>query len=413
MSRDGAVRFLVLANDPSLEEEFEGALEGIKGVRCVANYAPTTQAVIEAARIRQPDVVLLPMGESSSELEQLSDEVLLVSPESQVVAVYRPQVFVEAETESRNIIEALRARVSDFLRRPVSSTELNGLIERLQAGQDKPARSQPLGRVISFVSNKGGVGKSTVSTNVACELARRHPGEVLLLDLSLQLGVCASMLDLEATQTIADAAEQLDRLDVTLLQQMALPHESGLRLLPAPPTVMSASEVDERVVSRVLSLARRAYKYVIVDTFPIVDSVVMTVLDLSNVVCLVTQIIVPVLNGAASLLETLRHLGLDEDRIWVLLNRAQPSFAGELTRADVERHLGLPVKREIGYDKHMPMSVNMGRPRALHGPRWSKFRRSVAALVADIEAEDARMALAPRAQSATEHEVPQLASESQ
>jgi pilus assembly protein CpaE len=388
VSKDPAVRFLVLASDPSLEEEFEGALEGVKGARCVAQYVSTPQAIVDAARIRQPEVVVLVMGENTTDLRQLSDEVLGVAPDATVVAAYRPQVFTDAEAESRTIIEALRARVTDFLRRPISSAELLALVDRLRTGAEHGRHNRPYGKVVSFVSNKGGVGKSTISTNVACELARRHPGEVLLVDLSLQLGVCASMLDLDASQTIADAAEQLDRLDLTLLQQMALPHESGLRVLPAPPTVLSASDVDDRVVSRVISLARRAYKYVVVDTFPVVDGVVMTVLDLSNVVCVVTQVIVPVLNGTASLLETLDHLGLTDDRIWVLLNRAQPSFAGELTERDVEMHLGQPVQREISYDKRLPMATNMGKPRVLHAPKWNKFRRSIATIVSDIESLD-------------------------
>jgi pilus assembly protein CpaE len=385
VSKDTAVRFLVLASDPSLEEEFDGALDGIKGVRCVAHACDHPQSLLDAARMRQPDVVVLEMGESTAELRPLCDEILMVAPDATIVAAYRPQSFVDAERESRAIIEALRARVSDFLRRPVSSGDLGALVDRLRSGRTRSRRPAEYGRVISFVSNKGGVGKSSVSANVACALAQQHPDEVLLLDLSLQLGVCASMLDLDATQTIADAAEQLDRLDVTLLQQMALPHASGLRVLPAPPTVLAASLVDDRVVSRILSLARRAYKYVVVDTFPVVDGVLMSVLDMSNIVCVITQVIVPVLNGTASLLETLDHLGLPDDRIWVVLNRAQASFAGELTTADVEAHLGVPVRREIAYDKRMPMSVNMGRPRVLHAPAWSRFRRSVNTLARELQ----------------------------
>jgi pilus assembly protein CpaE len=222
------------------------------------------------------------------------------------------------------------------------------------------------------------------------------------VDLSLQLGVCASMLDLEPTQTIADAAEQLDRLDTTLLQQMTLAHESGLRVLPAPPTVLSAADVDDRVVSRVVSLARRAYRYVVVDTFPVVDGVVMGVLDLANVVCVVTQVIVPVLNGTASLLETLQQLGIARERNWVVLNRAQRAFPGALTVQDVEAHLDLPVRHEVAYDKQMPMSTNMGLPRVLHASRFSRFRRSIGALVDDIVAIDVREAPARRDEAPAE-----------
>lgn len=388
MSNVTAIRFLVVAPDPSLEEEFQVALEGLKGRRCVVTFERDVRAATEAARLRQPDIVVAELGTDVQALREFADELAVVAPDAAVVAVYRREAFHDPELESNAIIEALRARVMDFLRRPLSSHELGNIIARLRRG-DAKRRTGELGRVVSFVSNKGGVGKSSVSVNVACELARRHPGEVILLDLSLQLGVAASMLDLDVSQSIADAAEQLDRLDTTLLQQLSLPHESGLRVLPAPPTVLAASAVDDRVVSRVIALARRSYKYVVVDTFPVVDGVVMSVLDLSTIVCVVTQVIVPVLNGAASLLETFEQLGIEDDRTWIILNRAQKGFPGQLNRSDVEAHLNRAVRHEVSFDRRLPMATNMGRPHVLHVGPWNRFRRSIGRIVDDIERDGA------------------------
>lgn len=383
MNQDRTLQFLIVSSDPSLAEEFDVAAQGVKTFRAAATVVDSQRAGIEAARLRQPDVVVVEMHENVSEIRAFAEEIGVVSPDSAVVATYSRQTFADAEIESAAIIDALRARVQDFLRRPLSSGELEQLVTRMRRGSER--EQARLGKVISFISNKGGVGKSSVSTNVACELARRHPGRVLLLDVSLQLGVCSSMLDLDPTTSITDAAQQLDRLDTTFLQQITIPHESGLRVLPAPPTVMAAAEVDDRVVSRVIALARRSYDYVVVDTFPVVDGVIMAILDLSNVVCIVTQVIVPVLNGTASLLETVRQLGVDEDRLWVILNRGQPSFAGELKAADVESHLQVNVRHEVPYEKKLPMSVNMGRPQVLHGSRWSGFRKAIQRIVDDIE----------------------------
>jgi pilus assembly protein CpaE len=383
MNTDRTLQFLVVSNDPSLAEEFQNAAQGVKTFRCATTFVDSQRAGIEAARLRQPEVVVVEMGLDVAEVRAFAEEVSVVSPDTAVVAAYSRRTFSDAEVESAAIIDALRARVQDFLRRPLSSGELEQLVMRLRRGSER--QQGRLGKVISFISNKGGVGKSSVSTNVACELARRHPGRVLLLDVSLQLGVCSSMLDLDPTTSITDAAQQLDRLDTTFLQQITLPHESGLRVLAAPPTVMAAAEVDDRVVSRVIALARRSYDYVVVDTFPVVDGVIMAILDLSNVVCIVTQVIVPVLNGTASLLETVRQLGVDEDRLWVILNRGQPSFAGELKASDVESHLKVNVRHEVPYEKKLPMSVNMGRPQVLHGSRWSGFRKGIQRIVDDIE----------------------------
>ena len=153
-----------------------------------------------------------------------------------------------------------------------------------------------------------------------------------------------------------------------------------------------------------LQLARRSYEYVVIDTFPALDGVLMSILDLSNIVCVVTQVVVPVLNGTASLLETLRELGLDEQRIWVLLNRGQPRFAAQLRPEDIEDHLGITLRHQIGYDKRVPSAVNLGRPLVLATTRFSAFRRAVEAIADDIVAHAPSAPSEPLSQVGLEEE---------
>src|SRR5207237_6082693 len=130
--------------------------------------------------------------------------------------------------------------------------------------------------VAAFLGNRGGVGKSALSVNVACGLARRYPDEVLLVDTSLQVGTCAMLLDLKPTTSIVDAIRERDRLDKTLLRHLTLRHGSGLRLLAAPTDALEGSEVDDEAISRIINMARRSFEYVVIDTFPMLDSVLMT-----------------------------------------------------------------------------------------------------------------------------------------
>ena len=139
----------------------------------------------------------------------------------------------------------------DFLRRPLSTTELRAVLDRLFSRQAGAAAPAAQGRVAAFVSNKGGVGKSTLSVNVACGLALRHPDEVLLIDTSLQVGTCAMLLDLKPTTSIVDAIRERDRLDETLLRHLTLRHGSGLRLLAAPVDALEGAEVDDEAISRI------------------------------------------------------------------------------------------------------------------------------------------------------------------
>ena len=92
-------------------------------------------------------------------------------------------------------------------------------------------RRPPKAASASFLSNKGGVGKSTLAVNVATALALKHPDDVLLIDTSLQIGSCAMLLDIKPTTSIVDAVRERDRLDETLLRHLTL--RARQRLAPA------------------------------------------------------------------------------------------------------------------------------------------------------------------------------------
>jgi len=192
---------------------------------------------------------------------------------------------------------------------------------------------------------------------------------VLLIDASLQMGVCASMLDLKPATTLTDAVRQRNRLDETLLRQLAVPHSSGLHLLAAPLDALEAAEVDEESMARVMTLARRTYDYVFVDTFPLIDSVMMAVMDLSDRVFLVTESVVPTLLGMVNLIRVLDSLGFPKERQRIILNRYS-SFAGNLKPDDVARRLGREVNHVIPYQKKLLIASNIGQPYVLSATTW-------------------------------------------
>jgi pilus assembly protein CpaE len=241
------------------------------------------------------------------------------------------------------------------------------------------------GRVISFLSNKGGVGKTTLSVNVACGLALRHPDEVLLIDASLQGGTCALMLDLKAATSIADVVRQRDRLDATLLRHLTLKHGSGLRLLAAPADALEGAEVDDEAIARILNMARRSFRYVIVNTFPMLDNVVMTVLDLTDLAFVVIQAMAPSVAGAARLLPVLEGLGFPPARQRLVLSYNFQPFLGSLRPIDIADRLQRTIDYVIPYEKRVLASMNTGSPLVLHPGWWQRFGRTVGQVVDEID----------------------------
>lgn len=375
-------KILIVSPDPRLQAEVTAALKGIADTNAVLHHAADFRQAIEGVRNWRPMIALVEMSKDLRALKAFADEVTHVSPETNLAAVFSPDFFGHDVSESAILIEAIRAGMQDFLRRPISRADLEQLLERLDRKAAIPVRTAA-GKVISFISNKGGVGKSTLSVNIATGLGVRFPDRVLLIDASLQLGVCASMLDLKPATTFTDAVRERNRLDETLIRQLAVPHPSGLHLLAAPQDALEASEVDEEAMARVLSLARRTYDYVLVDTFPLLDCVMLAVLDFSDRAFLITESVVPTLLGMVSLIRVLDNLGFPKERQRVILNRYS-SFAGNLRPDDVARRLGRDVDHVVPYQKKLLIASNMGRPFVLDATTWWGIGKVFSQIVGEL-----------------------------
>jgi pilus assembly protein CpaE len=385
--RDGekSLRVLIAGSDRALEEEFKSALSRVPDRQGTIYFADNHRDAVEAARRRQPNLILIEIDRPAGEIAGLVKELQEQSPESAIAGAFTPDRLEQGQSEGATIIELLRAQVRDFLRRPLSTTELRVVLDRLFTRLPGLTASVAQGRVAAFLSNKGGVGKSTLAVNVACGLALRHPDDVLLVDTSLQVGTCAMLLDLKPTTSIVDAIRERDRLDKTLLRHLTLRHGSGLRLLAAPVDALEGVEVDDEAISRILNMARRSFKYVIVDTFPMLDSVLMTTLDVTDVAFIVVQGLAPAVAGIARLLPVLEGLGLPASRQRLILNYNYKPFLGNLQPSDIANRLQRMLDYVVPYEGRVLASMNTGSPHILHTRRWERFGRTLNHLVDDLD----------------------------
>ena len=372
---DRALHFLVIGDD-TLATELESAVTSIVSGRSFIVAARNREEADRKLRQRTPDICLLDVGQDAAALRDFVEQQRLLAPDLLVVGVQAPSSA--SPTPSDVLVEAVRSKLFDVIARPISSESLRDVVAAAaESMRDVHARS---GRVIAFHSTKGGVGKSTLSINTATGLAQRHPDQVLLIDCSLQLGVCASALDLVPNASIATAARERDRLDARLLRELCAEHkDTGLRLLSAPIDAVDASDVDDQAMAQVIGLARSTFEFVVIDTLPIVDAVMLTIFDLADRLYLVNQGTVPDVIGAARLREMLDRLEIPADRERIVLNRNTPPFPGQLGREEVADRIGRDVDFEVPYDKRVLSALNLGRPRVLDAGRrgWGRVLRAV------------------------------------
>lgn len=361
---------LLVVGDDDLRREVEAALAGARPGRAFVRLAADPEDALRQLRQRSADLVVGALGSSAGELRRFAAGVRTLASDATLVGVHSARDG--GPTPADVLVEAVRSKLDDLLERPLSSESLRDVLDALDARLAAAAARS--GSVIAFHSTKGGVGKSTLSINTAVGLALRHPDQVLLIDCSLQLGVCASALDLAPRDSIATAVRERDRLDERMLRELSTRHEpSGLRLLSAPTDAIDASDVDDQSIAQVIALARRSFRFVLVDTLPIVDAVMLVVFDLADRIYLVNQGTVPDVIGAARLREMLEQIEIPADRIRVVLNRTMPPFAGQLARREVGMRIGRAVDFEVPWDKHVPAALNLGEPRILRAGRrgWS------------------------------------------
>jgi len=386
------ITLLLVSDDPDLAAEWTAAEQGITDLRVLPHFADNHREALRTARAQQPDAILLAGREAGGDFDAMVTELRDAVPAAALVGVLDRRNFESGDAETSFVVRATRGGVRDFVRRPLSSNELSTCLRRVvEHGRDAEERPARGGRITAFISNKGGVGKTTLAVNVACELAQRAPGRVLLVDASLQLGLCATMLDLEPNVTMHDVVTQIDRLDATLLRELTVRHECGLDLLAAPGDALEAAGVREEHLSRMLAVARTAYDHVIVDTFPILDGIAIATFDRSDEVWQVVAPTVPTVLGAERLNGLLEGVGVERARQRTVVNTSVPSHAGQLSAQDVATRLDRDIEIVVPFTRAAVSSCNTGRPVVLASTRLNGFRRRIAELADLLESPDASL----------------------
>jgi pilus assembly protein CpaE len=264
--------------------------------------------------------------------------------------------------------------VRDFLVRPLTAEEIHGTIVNIhRVDQARRAvivsgeAARPLGTVITVAGFKGGIGKSTVASNVAVSLAQQTQQHVVLTDFDLQFGDAAVMLDLVPTHSVEHVAKNLDRLDPQGIQGYLATHPSRLKVLAAPTTPDAAEEIGDGKVAQILALLAATNDFVVVDTAPHLDDFSATAMDLSTIVLVVVVPEVPCIRRTKAAMTLMQSWGYTRDKVKLVVNRAQDK--GEISIPEIEQALDYPVYARIPDDRSVTRSISLGTPVAMSDPK--------------------------------------------
>ncbi|MDQ3640563.1 MAG: AAA family ATPase [Actinomycetota bacterium] len=255
--------------------------------------------------------------------------------------------IIPAGGDDDQVLQALTRARQAALRRQVSPTAA-------------PQPDLPRGRVITVMSPKGGAGKTTVSTNLAAQLAHAAPGRVAIVDLDLQFGDVASALGLGPQSTMADAARAQGKLDSTAIKVFLEPHTSGLFALVGPHFPAEADDVSADTAGHVVDILAAEFSYVVVDTAAGLDEYALAAAERSDDIVFVCVTDVPSVRGLRKALDALDLLGMTRQRRHLVLNRADDRVG--LSSKDIEATLGLPLDASVPTSREVQISINQGEP---------------------------------------------------
>jgi pilus assembly protein CpaE len=224
----------------------------------------------------------------------------------------------------------------------------------------------PQGRVVTVFGGKGGVGKSTIATNLAVFLAGGGARRVLLVDLDLAFGDVAIMMQLVPKRSLSDAIAMAGRMDETGLRSMLTTYAPGLETLLAPAGPAEAERISRELTSEVLTVARNLFDYVVVDTPPFFNDHVLAALDLSHDFVLLATPDVPSLKNLRLTLDMFDLLEYSPEGRHVVLNRSDSRVG--LTAADIDRVLRVPISGHVPSTRDVPVSINRGVPLMADSP---------------------------------------------
>lgn len=269
-------------------------------------------------------------------------------------------------------LQALRSGVKDVIAPDASLEDIRWVLRRAsdvaEAFVAGPGVTDTFaGRVIAVASPKGGVGKTTIATNVAAALAQQSPTGTVLVDLDVQFGDVAAALDLEPRYTLADLVSGPVTGDAIALKSLLTRHESGLHVVPGVRSPVEADQVGTDHIARLLKTLKREFRYVILDTAPGLSEQTLVALDYATDVVLVCGLDVPSVRGMRKELEVLHELDLESLNIHIVVNMADR--AGGLSVADVTATLGRKVDVAIPRSPKMLRATNAGEPLVLSAPR--------------------------------------------
>lgn len=349
--------FTAFVCDEASEKAIQHYLADLSIPNCSVHQGGINAAIAHCEKVHSPHALLV----------DLTDAEPAATKVSQLAEVCDPGVSVMAIGDRNDISlfrDLMRAGVRDYQVKPLPKALLHESLNEL-LGISAPVErvlTTRLGRVVTIVGTRGGVGASTIATNIAWGLANRKHRRVALLDLDLNSHACGLMLGVTTDNALREALERPQRVDSLFLERAMVPCDTRLSLLAGEENHDDPISIDPEALPHLVSLLRKTHHYVLIDVPRTQGALFRQALDLAGARVLVLD------QTMLSIRETvqLRHL-IDKPREGqenlIVLNRFGESGKEAIPLKEMEQTISMKISSTVPFDAQNAVSAgNAGIP---------------------------------------------------
>jgi pilus assembly protein CpaE len=366
------IRILIVDDNPDTRDNVSRLLYFENDMEVIGQAINGRQG-IELAIELKPHIVLMDINMPDMDGITATEKMSFDAPYSQVI-------MMSVQAEQHYMKRAMAAGARDFQPKPFTADELINCIHRvyqiglpiyrkieaaekaqaqLDAQKPKQAKAGPGGAgtpVIVVYSPKGGIGTSAIAINLAVAWQQTQ-GDVVLMDGDLQFGDISVHLNTRPTRTISDMVHE-GEIEIELLSEVVLAHNSGLKLLLSPPIPQLADTITPDMIPSIIKGLKNQFKAVVVDTTSQLTDVTVRLLEKADFILLVTSPELPAIKSAKLFLELASQLEFDPNCLGVVINRV--NLPGGVRHDQIGKVLKLERTYLVPYDQRLYMTMYRG-----------------------------------------------------
>jgi pilus assembly protein CpaE len=371
------IKVSILNGSSSPDLALQETLRSIDSLRLLRG-AEDPETFLNLHQEKPPDLVLVELngrGMIPGWLQPLIERL----PSSKVMVC-------SASRDPDFLIQIMKMRSGGFIPLPLDREDFLATLERLRVKKGTPTDAGK-GQILAVSGTRGGVGTTSVATNLALALAEFLEEGVILVDLARPFPQVGQYLDLKGTHTIMELVESTGSLDPIFIHKVVQKHKSGLEVLVGHPSYYLESRTFTNFppLDKIWAALRKAYDWVVVDLGTWLDMTYIQAFQEADQVLLVTELTVPDLRNLKLLKAMWREWDIDDLKVKILVNHYVKDYSVGLK--DLENFCYQPVFATLPHDYHAQVeAINQGIALGELAPRsrlWRSLKQLAAALLAE------------------------------